>query len=86
MAETDAVQRALWDQVTALTATERLKESKEGDQILSIRAIPADGEETLVIISEYNAEFYQATVNGKAPMLVPADKIDLLVRSVRIMQ
>ena len=86
VAEAEAVQRALWDQVKALTATERLKERKEGDQILSIRAIPADGDETLVIISEYNAEFYQATVNGKAPMLVPADKIDLLVRSVRIMQ
>lgn len=42
--------------------------------------------ETTAIISEYSADSYQAVVDGKAPMLVPADKIDLLVRTVRAMQ
>lgn len=84
--EADAAQKALWAQVTALTATERLTAEKTGDQILSIRAVHTNGMETTAIISEYSADSYQAVVDGKAPMLVPADKIDLLVRTVRAMQ
>lgn len=43
----------------------------------------ADGAETTVIFSEYSADYYQAAADGNAVLLVSADAVDALIRTVR---
>lgn len=76
----------LWSLVTSLKATERLDTAKSGNQILTIHAVTTDGRETTAVITDYSVDSYQAVVDGGSPILVPAENIDLLVRTVRSMQ
>ncbi len=78
--------KKLWDHVTALKATERLETAMDGKQVLSIHAVSKKGRETTVVITDYSVDSYQAVVDGGSPKLVPAEKIDLLVRTVRTIQ
>lgn len=83
--ETDEAQKNLWQMVTKLNATEKLNVELTGDQVLRIDAVNTSGIETNVIFYEYSAESYLAVVDGGTPLLVPADDIDALVRTVRTM-
>ena len=83
---TDTTAEDLWKLVTAVKAVGTPETEKEGDPVLSVRAVNTAGVETTVIFSEYSAEFYQAAVDGGSPLLVPADDIDALVRTIRTMQ
>lgn len=75
----------LWQMVTELTATGRLNAEPAGDQMLRIDAASTSGVETSVVFYEYSAESYLAVVDGGTPLMVPADDIDALVRTVRTM-
>ncbi|MBR5109603.1 MAG: DUF4340 domain-containing protein [Clostridia bacterium] len=79
----DAALKNLWAQVAGLKATERLDTEKTGDQVLSIHAVSTSGKESTVIFSEYSAESYQAVVDGGTPLLVSANDIDAIIRTVR---
>ena len=84
--ETDEADQALWQMVTALKADGTPETGPTGDQILRIHAVSVSGMETTVVICESSAEFYLAVVDGGTPLLVPADDIDALVRTVRTRQ
>ncbi|MBQ9289247.1 MAG: DUF4340 domain-containing protein [Clostridia bacterium] len=84
--ETDKAEETLWQMVSALEADGTPETEQTGDQILRIHAVSVSGMETTVVICEYSADSYQAVVDGGAPLLVPADDIDSLVRAVRTRQ
>ena len=86
VSETDEADKVLWQMVTALEAAGTPEKEQAGDQILRIHADSVTGMETTVVICEYSAEFYLAVVDGGTPILVPADDIDSLVRTVRTRQ
>ncbi len=75
----------LWSKITALKATELLEETKDGDMVLTITATGTNGLSTTVVISEYDADSYQAVIDGTKAVLVSADTIDTLVRTIRSM-
>ena len=75
----------LWKMVTTLKATGRPDVERAGDQVLSIRAVNTSGLETTVIFSEYSADSYQVSVDGTEMLLVSAEDVDALVRTVRAM-
>ncbi|MBO4837017.1 MAG: DUF4340 domain-containing protein, partial [Clostridia bacterium] len=70
---TDTTAEDLWKLVTAVKAVGTPETEKEGDPVLSVRAVNTAGAETTVIFSEYSAESYQAAVDGGIPLLGPAD-------------
>ena len=76
----------LWKMVTTLKATGRPDVERAGDQVLSIWAVNTSGLETTVIFSEYSADSYQVSVDGTEMLLVSAEDVDALVRTVRAMQ
>ena len=78
--------KKLWEQAAALKAAGTPEKAVSGDQILRIHAVSVSGRETEVIITEYSAENYLASVDGGTPVLVAADETDALVRAVRAMQ
>ena len=73
----------LWSLVTGLQAAARMDTEATGDQILSIHAVNTNGKETTVIFYEYDVNSYLAIADGGTPMTVPADKVDLIIRTVR---
>ena len=83
---TDMTAEDLWKLVTAVKAVGTPETEKAGDQVLSIRAVNTAGVETNAVFSEYSAESYQAAVDEESPLLVPADDIDALVRTIRTLQ
>ncbi len=75
----------LWNKVTALTATDRLSEATDGDTVLTITAQDDAGRTITVVIREYSADSYQAQVDGEKTLLISADTIDTLVRTIKSM-
>ncbi len=75
----------LWSKITALTATDRLSEATDGDTVLTITAQDEEGREITVVVREYSADSYQALVDGDKTLLVSADTIDTLVRTIKSM-
>ncbi len=75
----------LWSKITALTATDRLSEATDGDTVLTITAQDEAGREITVVVREYSADSYQALVDGDKTLLVSADTIDTLVRTIKSM-
>ncbi len=75
----------LWSKITALTATDRLSEATDGDTVLTITAQDEAGREITVVVREYSADSYQALVDGEKTLLVSADTIDTLVRTIKSM-
>ena len=82
----DEAERNLWQQVTALKATGKPEAEQAGDRVLEIHAVGTSGIETTVLLSEYSADSYQAVVDEGAPLLVPAEDVDALVRVIRTMR
>ena len=78
-------QEALWEQIAALKCSGSAEGSTDG-LILSIHAINTAGKETTVIFSEYSAEYYQVSVDGKAARLVSAEEVDVIIRAIRSLQ
>ena len=81
-----SARESLWSQVTALKAANQPETEASDDQVLSVHAVSANGMETTVVFSEYSAEYYQAAVDGRAPVLVSAETIDAIIRTVRSMR
>ena len=82
----ELIWKNLWEKVTALTASEKLEGMGSGEQIFSICAVNTNGLETSVIFTEYSADAYQAVVDGNQALLVSADDVDKLIRTIRSMQ
>ena len=84
--EEENADETLWSKITALKATELVTEAKNGDTVLTMTATDTNGLSTTVVISEYDADSYQAVIDGTKTVLVSADTIDTLVRTIRSMQ
>lgn len=78
-------QKALWDRISALQCSGSA-ENSAGELILSVHAVNTDGKDITVVFSEYTAEYYQVSVDGKASGLVSAEEIDAIVRTIRTLQ
>lgn len=78
-------QKALWEQIVALKCSGSAEGSTDG-LILSIHAVNTAGKETTVVFSEYSAEYYQVSVDGKASRLVSAEEVDAIIRAIRSLQ
>ncbi len=74
----------LWNQVTAVQATEMLNESASGESVLTIAVTAKNGNSATFTFAEYSAESYTVT-DGSRTMLVNADSIDKLIRTIKNM-
>ncbi len=74
----------LWNQVIAVQATEMLNESASGESVLTIAVTAKNGNSATFTFAEYNAESYTVT-DGSRTMLVNADSIDKLIRTIKNM-
>lgn len=83
--DTSEADETLWSKITALTATDRLSEATDGDTVLTITAQNEAGREITVVVREYSADSYQALVDGEKTLLVSADTMDTLVRTIKSM-
>ena len=81
----DGTFRDLWSQVNALEAAEKTESLPEGDRVLAIRAVSRGGDEKRVVFTEYSADFYRAVMDDGTAVLVEADRIDALKRSINTM-
>ena len=85
--ETDAdAFAALWEQVAALSATQRVDETPEGDILLSIQAENESGVAAGFEIYAYDADFYAVPVSEDRLLLIPADSVDKLIRTLKQMR
>lgn len=83
--DTSEADETLWSKMTALTATDRLNEATDGDTVLTITAQDKAGREITVVVREYSADSYQALVDGEKTLLISADTMDTLVRTIKSM-
>ena len=83
--DTSEADETLWSKITALTATDRLSEATDGDTVLTITAQDEAGREITVVVREYSADSYQALVDGEKTLLISADTMDTLVRTIKSM-
>lgn len=85
--ETDAdAFAALWEQVAALSATQRVDETPEGDILLSIQAENESGVAAGFEIYAYDADSYAVPVSEDRLLLIPADSVDKLIRTLKQMR
>lgn len=81
----DDADETLWSQVTAVTATEHLKEAASGETVLTISVTTKSGISAEFTFAEYSADNYTVT-DGERTMLVDAAKIDKLIRTIKSMK
>lgn len=75
-------EEALWEQLTALTATDFTDAAASGEPLLTVEVTAASGVTDTLVFSEYDADSYLLTRSGGA-VLVPADGVDRIVRAAR---
>lgn len=72
----------VWKQLLTVTATGSAAE-KEGAEVLLISVTNKHGISAELSVREYDADSYQASLNGGASYTVSADKIDKLIRMLK---
>lgn len=72
----------LWTLVLGLTAAGEPEAAVPGDAVLTIEVSSVSGKEATLAITEYDADSYQLTMDGRT-VLVSADAVDKLVRQVK---
>ena len=75
---------ALWNQLVAITATGTAV-SKDGETLLTVNVTNCNGISAELVIREYDADSYQASLDGGAAVTVSADKVDKLIRTLKQM-
>ncbi len=75
----------LWDLVTAVTASSLRSEAATGDTVLTITITTRNGVSATFTFAEYSADNYTAT-DGERTLIVEADKVDKLIRTLKSMQ
>ena len=75
---------SLWKQLIALTATGTAEE-KDGETVLTVSVTNLNGISAQLVIREYDADSYQASLDGGDPVTVSADKVDKLIRTLKQM-
>lgn len=71
-----------WETLIALTSTGTPEEEKDGDVLLTVEMSNTEGITAGVTISEYDADNYCYTMEGKT-VLVSATKVDALIRAIK---
>ena len=84
--EAEEARKNLWALVTALTAADRPEQAVPGDPLLTIHAVSTDGAETTAVFTTYSADQYLAQTDDGRTLLVAADKVDAIIRTIRTMQ
>lgn len=80
--ETDETE-ALWQQISALRATDRGNGEVGGEVLLEIEAINVDGASLRCAFYGYDVDSYLAVTSEDRSLLVPADDVDRLIRALR---
>ena len=76
----------LWESIHGLRANEWIDhEDQESSPLLTIHATSQEGKEITIAFYEHDAETYLATIDERQSALVSAEKIDSILRSVRLM-
>ena len=83
--EEDDPNETLWDLVTAVTASSLRSEAATGDTVLTISVTTKNGVSATFTFAEYSADNYTAT-DGERTLIVEADKVDKLIRTLKSMQ
>ena len=73
---------ALWTAVTGIAPLGDA-EARDGETLLTVRVTGVHGVGAEMVIRGYDAENYQASLDGGAPVLVSADKADRLIRMLK---
>lgn len=74
---------ALFDKVTALHGTKRVEEQPSGEPVLTVSITGADGKDFALAFYDYDESSYLLPIADSAAMLVPADDVDALIRTLR---
>ena len=74
---------ALFDRVTALQGTKRVQEQPSGTPVLTVSITGADGKDFALAFYDYDESSYLLPITDSAAMLVPADDVDALIRTLR---
>ncbi len=85
MIEEEDPNETLWDLVTAVTASSLRSEAATGDTVLTITITTRNGVSATFTFAEYSADNYTAT-DGERTLIVEADKVDKLIRTLKSMQ
>ncbi len=83
--EEEDANETLWNLVTAVTASSLRSEAATGDTVLTISVTTRTGVSATFTFAEYNADNYTAT-DGERTLIVEADKVDKLIRTLKNMQ
>lgn len=73
----------LWKLLTALRGTQRVAESAQGEALLSVSYTDTDGGTHSVAIYAYSVDSYLLPITDTHAMLVPADEVDTILRTLK---
>lgn len=81
-ADAEAV-ASLWEQLTGLSATARTDEMPQGEGVLTVTLEDTLGEHQTLTLYPYDVDSYLLPVTNTHALLVPADSVDRIVRTIR---
>lgn len=84
-AETADPGESVWDQVRDLICSE-MSDPKEGEVLLTVNFSSVNGMTETLTISTYDVDHYQLNKDGQEPLLVSADQVDKLIRTLKSLQ
>lgn len=82
--QTDGEQeKAVWELISALNATEYAFEAEAGNDILSVTVKTVNDKSLEITVSEYDADSYLLSLSDERMLLVKADEIDRIIRHIK---
>lgn len=78
-----AAMESLWELLSALSAEDRLATAAAGDAVLQLRVKAASGIEEAYTFTTYDADNYQVQTPDGSTLLVSAEAVDKIIRTVR---
>lgn len=82
--QTDGEQeKAVWELISALKATEYSFEAEAGNEILSVTFKTTNDKSLEITVSEYDADSYLLSLSDERMLLAKADEIDRIIRHIK---
>lgn len=78
--------QSIWSVLTALSMNGYVSEEQPGSLLLTVEIEAANGNTSVLTISECSIDSYYLTMTGRDDMLVDADTVDKLLRTLRSIQ
>ena len=83
LAEREQEYEALFDKVTAISGFKRVEEQPSGEPVLTVSITGADGKSFALTFYDYDESSYLLPITDNAAMLVSAEDVDALIRTLR---